>query len=548
MFVFVADLFKEHYVGGAELTFDCLIDSVRLPSQKGMSSQISVATMEQHKDKFWVFGNYAQLPANCMMYAIKNLNYCVVEFDYKYCKYRTEHLHLKNEGPCDCAEKPIGKLVAMFMAKAKKTFWMSQGQLDTWCGHYSLLSNNAVVLSSAFSDESLQYISSLDKSSKNNKWVILGSNSWIKGKEDAIKYAEDNNLEYEVLWGLDYKQFLSKLAQSRGLIHLPRGYDTCPRMVIEAKLLGCELILNEFVQHKDENWFNQPVEEIYKYLMDRPSVFQEQLLSIVETGLPPVSEKQREEKHFSIIIPSYNCESWVDPLVDSVLGQDYENYDVYFVDDASTDATQQKVLMKLNQYPQHLKEKFNFHRNEDNKKALYNICSSIEKTREDTIVILLDGDDLFSSKNVLSYLNEVYSKEDIWLTTGSYVETGTGRVVKSMELPQEAWRLGVRKFREPAGHPNVFSHLRTFKKKLYQKINPEDLLDKNGQHYRCTFDRALMYPMIEMAGPEHHKVIKKILYVYNRQNPLAVDRVDRTDQLRIEQHLRSQQPYDRIQL
>jgi glycosyltransferase involved in cell wall biosynthesis len=37
---------------------------------------------------------------------------------------------------------------------------------------------------------------------------------------------------------------------------LPLGMDTCPRMVIEAKMLGCELHLNDYVQHKDEIWFD----------------------------------------------------------------------------------------------------------------------------------------------------------------------------------------------------------------------------------------------------------------------------------------------------
>jgi hypothetical protein len=45
-------------------------------------------------------------------------------------------------------------------------------------------------------------------------------------------------------------------------------------MVIEAKLLGCKLILNENVQHKDEPWFaTENLEEIFQYLSDAPSRF-----------------------------------------------------------------------------------------------------------------------------------------------------------------------------------------------------------------------------------------------------------------------------------
>ena len=63
-------------------------------------------------------------------------------------------------------------------------------------------------------------------------------------------------MEYELVWGIPYQECLEKLASNKGLVFLPKGGDTCPRLVIEAKLLGCELVLNENVQHKDEIWFD----------------------------------------------------------------------------------------------------------------------------------------------------------------------------------------------------------------------------------------------------------------------------------------------------
>ena len=59
---------------------------------------------------------------------------------------------------------------------------------------------------------------------------------------------------------------------SNGIIFRPLDYDTCPRIVIEAKLLGCDLILNDYVQHKDEDWFLTQ-ESCYKYLKNRPEEF-----------------------------------------------------------------------------------------------------------------------------------------------------------------------------------------------------------------------------------------------------------------------------------
>ena len=64
-----------------------------------------------------------------------------------------------------------------------------------------------------------------------------------------------------------------KMAESKGLCFKPSGLDTCPRMVIEAKLLDCDLDINELVQHHDEKWFNKSYEDIVKYLKGRPQYF-----------------------------------------------------------------------------------------------------------------------------------------------------------------------------------------------------------------------------------------------------------------------------------
>ena len=37
------------------------------------------------------------------------------------------------------------------------------------------------------------------------------------------------------------------------------------------------------------------------------------------------------------------------------------------------------------------------------------------------------------------------------------------------------------------------------------------------------------------------------MYVYNRQNPISVDRVHRQDQLRIEQQIRFKDEYERLE-
>jgi glycosyltransferase involved in cell wall biosynthesis len=44
-----------------------------------------------------------------------------------------------------------------------------------------------------------------------------------------------------------------------------------------------------------------------------------------------------ESYRFTIIIPNYNNGKWLDKMFGSIAAQTYENYEVTFVDDCSTD-------------------------------------------------------------------------------------------------------------------------------------------------------------------------------------------------------------------
>ena len=96
----------------------------------------------------------------------------------------------------------------------------------------------------------------------------------MKGAKEAKQWCSENNLEAVELNNMPYKQVLKTLASSKGLCLLPPGADTCPRLVIEAKLLGCELECNDNVQHLEEEWFDtDDIESIDKYLRSYPERF-----------------------------------------------------------------------------------------------------------------------------------------------------------------------------------------------------------------------------------------------------------------------------------
>ena len=238
--------------------------------------------------------------------------------------------------------------------------------------------------------------------------------------------------------------------------------------------------------------------------------------------------------HFTIIIPSYNNERWVEKCLGSALRQDYNNYDVIFINDCSTDSTLVSARKVIENTP--TKSKVRLVNNDINRKALYNLYHHISASRDGTIIVTLDGDDWFPNNQALNFLNETYSDSDVWITAGSYIDN-VAAIISSPNLTPGYWKGNIRT------KLWTISHLRTFRKELFMKIRYEDLLDIDNYFYKFTFDQAMMYPMAEMAGPRHFREIKEVLYVYNRRNPISVDRVHRHDQLRIEQQIRRKNPY-----
>lgn len=263
--VFVADMFTSDYVGGAELTTDALIDCSPYNVFRLHASDVSGEILEELSDKFWIFGNFSSINYELLPTIIGNIKYGILEYDYKYCKYRSPEKHAAAEnGECDCNNQMHGKMISAFYYGAKRLWWMSNAQREIYCKLFPFLSQvSNEVLSSVFDEGFFKSIAhyaerarSEGESYARSGFVILGSESWIKGKDSAIEYCKKNNLDYELLWNLPYEDILEKLSRAEGFVYLPMGADTCPRMVIEAKMLGCNLILNEYVQHSTEPWFD----------------------------------------------------------------------------------------------------------------------------------------------------------------------------------------------------------------------------------------------------------------------------------------------------
>ena len=221
-----------------------------------------------------------------------------------------------------------------------------------------------------------------------------------------------------------------------------------------------------------------------------------------------------EQTRFIVFTAGFNSEKWVRKNILSIKKQRYENYIHIIVDDATTDKT--RIKIQKNNH-----KKLVVYRNESNIKWVNNARKYLNKhiENEEDVIVVVDLDDWLSNENVLSTLNKVYQENKVWLTYGNYATyNGKNIIGQNNSTPPSKKKSG------------SYIHLRTFKAFLWNTIKKNDLKGPNGKYVPCTYDRAIMYPMLSMCPINKIHSFEEILYIYNNNNTLNVENIMRQKQ------------------
>jgi len=271
-----------------------------------------------------------------------------------------------------------------------------------------------------------------------------------------------------------------------------------------------------------------------------------------------------EKSRIKVIVPFFNPGDHFDLCINSILTQDFDGYDILFIDDGSTDGSYSKIpacTFKTNEKGEPLKDendkviiedkhplleitkcdKINAWKASERLTALPNIHNGIVNFCEspDDIVFILYGDDWLPSKNTLSRIQEEYEKTGCLLTYGS-ARLSDGR--KSYSSPYTE-----KEFKNLRMMTPKFSHPLSFRKSLYDRM-----LTLNEKFYHFTNSRndwftmcsnfALAYPLLEVAGHSKVSHINDIIYVYNTDNPLNSEKSNPDLYHEIQDEIQSKKP------
>lgn len=107
---------------------------------------------------------------------------------------------------------------------------------------------------------------------------------------------------------------------------------------------------------------------------------------------------------FTIIVPVYNVEKYIDKCIQSILNQTYKNYEIIIINDGSTDNS----LKKINTYKNNKKIKIITQQN----KGLSAARNTGIKHSNGDYLLFVDSDDYIDNK-LLETLNKTITNEDL---------------------------------------------------------------------------------------------------------------------------------------
>ncbi|HMN17959.1 MAG TPA: glycosyltransferase family A protein [Ignavibacteriaceae bacterium] len=122
-----------------------------------------------------------------------------------------------------------------------------------------------------------------------------------------------------------------------------------------------------------------------------------------------MSDNLKNHPLVSVIIPGYNCEKFIEQTINSVLNQTYQNFEIIFVDDGSTDKTI-KLVEKLAQDDTRIKIFALQHAGRPSVPRNF----GVEKSSGEFIAFL-DADDLWTKEKLKYQLNYLLNNTQISL-------------------------------------------------------------------------------------------------------------------------------------
>lgn len=268
---YVSDFFKEEEAfGGAGMSdYACM---QRLSNRYDIIfKHISYKTLRPIDPKsFYIVSNRSLFPS-AYLGELRKANYIIHEHDYQFDKgfpgtdgrnpyaYNSEGLVPEEY-----------KMELAFYNNAKAIFL----QTDFHKSIYDLnnIGHNRISLKTTFfSVEEISLLRKVlsEKVTYTRSFCVLASGVWLKGVKEAEQLCKNNNWDFGYLHHSDTREeFLNDLSKYSTLVFLPLTPESCCRLVMEARMLGLNVITSRNYGAPLSSWFNLKEEALISTIDD----------------------------------------------------------------------------------------------------------------------------------------------------------------------------------------------------------------------------------------------------------------------------------------
>lgn len=233
-----------------------------------------------------------------------------------------------------------------------------------------------------------------------------------------------------------------------------------------------------------------------------------------------------EEKiSFSILMCSFNNENFIEEAIESVLAQNYPNWELIIVDDFSNDNSNLKIQKYLRD------ERIKFIHHNRNKGYSASLKTAIDNAKNEIIGILDSDDKLdYSALEVIAIAYRDYPGY-------GFIYSNMWKCDSKLENCKIDKSIGKNVKKKPyVLHPKI-SHFKTFKKIEYDKTLGFDINQKK------SVDKDLIYKLQEVTN---FKFINQPLYYY-RQHEKGISQGKNTYEAKLYYYISKCKMYQRRQ-
>jgi len=275
--LFIADKFDDEsrddvcgYPGGAELTDAAVIEASPFELEKLKFIDLKVSDIEA--SDLLIIGNLKTATIDQLTFIAEKTAYILFEHDMRICRYDGDFLRAKKEPihfflkRCICPHIYLQKLYR----NSRGVIFLTRKQYEVYRKNpFFSVKKMEFLGSSAFNRSFLERVEKLKISRKKKSGtVIFNSPHPVKGYQQSKNYCIGHGIEPVEIYNRTPDEVLNMFEEAEQFVYLPPGIEWAGRMPVEARFLGCNVIINENVGVAGESWWHMDDESAFNFLKD----------------------------------------------------------------------------------------------------------------------------------------------------------------------------------------------------------------------------------------------------------------------------------------